>query len=136
MPKYNIFEDFINDDIREKHDEEMAQVRAILDASNLVSEAMHEKGMSQNELAKHIDVSKGYVSRLLSGSENVSLKNIARILHLLGKDLVLEVNSISSEKSNVVWADFNKPRISIHIEETVFETGVTEWNKESLGVAK
>jgi len=74
MPKYNIFEDFINDDIREKHDEEMAQVRAILDASNLVSEAMHEKGMSQNELAKHIDVSKGYVSRLLSGSENVSLK--------------------------------------------------------------
>ena len=136
MAKYNIFEEFIPEEIKEKHDEEMAQVRAVLDASILISEALHEKNMSQNELAELIGVSKGYVSRLLSGSENVSLKNIARILHLLGKEIVIETKPVKPAEGKVVWADFTGKRAKVSVEEPVFNRNATDWIHATLRAAK
>jgi hypothetical protein len=66
----------------------------------------------------------------------VSLKNIVRILHLLGKDLVFEVKTIKGKESNVIWADFSHSQPNFRIEDPVFESKGTEWNNISVGVAK
>lgn len=66
----------------------MAQTNALMQAADLVNEAMEEKGLNQTQLAKLAGVSKGYISRILSGSENMSIRNVARILHVLGKEYV------------------------------------------------
>ena len=126
MPKYMITDDFIPDEIKDLHDEEMVQGRALFDASNLISEAMYRKNISQNEMAKRIGVSRGYASRLLSGTENVSLKNLARILHLLGEDLVLST-SFKAGNTNVVWPDFCTSRVNVRFKEEVTRKPDTQW---------
>ena len=45
---------------------------------------MQENGMKRADLAKKLDVSPQYVSRLLSGTENLSFKSIANIEEKLG----------------------------------------------------
>ena len=45
---------------------------------------MQEKGMKRADLAKQLGVSPQYVSRLLSGTENLSFKSIANIEEKLG----------------------------------------------------
>ena len=126
MPKYMITDDFIPDEIKDLHDEEMVQGRALFDASNLISEAMYRKNISQNEMAKRIGVSRGYASRLLSGTENVSLKNLARILHLLGEDLVIST-SFKADTANVVWPDFSGSRVNVKFKEEVTCRPDTQW---------
>ena len=85
MSDYNIFHDSVSEDVKDIYREEYAQTAALLDAANLISEAMEEKGINRTELAKMLGVSRGYVTRLLSGHENMSIKNVVRVLHVLGK---------------------------------------------------
>lgn len=124
MPQYNAFEEYIGDSVREKHDALMAQTRALFDASNLLNDAMNSSLLSQKELSKYLGISKGYVSRLLSGTENVSLKNLAKILHMLGYELNLSASQIISDKNeNIIWADFGTSGPQSRIETcSVFES--------------
>ena len=126
MQKYVITDDYISDQVKAKYEEEIAQGRALFDASNLISEAMYRKNISQNEMAEKIGVSKGYASRLLSGTENVSLKNLARILHLLGEDLVIST-SFKADTANVVWPDFSGSRVNVKFKEEVTCRPDTQW---------
>ena len=94
MSKYNLFEDSIPENLRSKHEEIKAQTWALLEFSDIIADLMHDNNLSQTELAKKLDVSRGYVSRLLSGSENISIKNAAGILFFLGKKLVFSTENI------------------------------------------
>lgn len=123
MPKYNVFDEYIDEDIREKHNIEMTQSRVLFDASNLLSDAMNISLMSQKEISENLGLSKGYVSRLLSGTENISLKNLAKILFMLGFELKLSIKKIVSGKNeNVVWADFGKTESEVKVECSTIES--------------
>ncbi|MCK5268430.1 MAG: helix-turn-helix transcriptional regulator [Spirochaetes bacterium] len=89
MNGYDIKDHFFTED-KEKHylNEQFVQSEAIFEASNLINNAMMEKGFSQKQLSEEIGVSAGYISRLLSGNENMSVKNIARVLYALGKKYI------------------------------------------------
>lgn len=45
---------------------------------------MQEKNLSRTEMAKTLQVSPQYLSRILSGTENFSIKSVARIEATLG----------------------------------------------------
>lgn len=123
MPKYNIFEEFVEENIKEKHDALMVQTRALFNASNIISDAMISCSKSQKELSKYLGLSKGYVSRLLSGTENISLKNFAKILFMLGYELNISSTKIKSDTNdNVIWADFGKTVSRVSFESSVVET--------------
>jgi transcriptional regulator with XRE-family HTH domain len=104
MTTYNVFEEAIPEELKEKYAEEYAQTSAVLDAADLISEAMEAQGLNQKDLASKLGVSKGYVSRLLSGNENMTVKSVARVLHVLGyhyqQTLVSRVTTVKS--SNIV----------------------------------
>ena len=122
MPKYNVFEEFIDENVREKHELLMAQTRALINASNIINDAMNSWSKSQKELSQHLGLSKGYVSRLLSGTENISLKNFAKILHLLGYNLSLSAVKLKSdEPDNIIWADFAKADSQVSFESSITE---------------
>jgi len=122
MPKYNVFEEFIDENVREKHELLMAQTRALINASNIINDAMNSWSKSQKELSQHLGLSKGYVSRLLSGTENISLKNFAKILHLLGYNLSMSAVKIKSdEPDNIIWADFAKADSQVSFEYSIAE---------------
>jgi len=103
MSDYNIFNESISDEVKDIYQEEYAQTAALLDAANLISEAMEENGINQTELANKLGVSRGYVSRLLSGHENMSIKNVSRVLYILGKKYCQNtVNIKISCKDNIL----------------------------------
>lgn len=99
MSKYNIFDDSIPEEYKKQHESNKAQSEALIEVSNIVYNAMKEKGINQIELAKQLGVSRGYVSRILSGNENMSIKNVARILHELGKKYVQYTIDITGDTS-------------------------------------
>lgn len=74
MSGYNIFNDSIPVELKDLYNEEYAQTEALLNAANLISEAMEEGRINQTELADLLGVSRGYVSRLLSGNEIMSFQ--------------------------------------------------------------
>ena len=133
MSKYSLFNDSISDDVKDLYQEEYAQTAAVLDAANLISEAMEEKGINQTELARMLGVSRGYVSRLLSGNENMSIKNVARVLFKLGKKykqtvIAIETNNdygkvISFKDYTEKVADIDKRNITTKSEPTT-----TQWD--------
>ena len=49
-----------------------------------VIDYMQKNGMTRAELAKKMDVSPQYLSRIMSGTENLSLKSVAKIDVALG----------------------------------------------------
>ncbi|WP_157553165.1 helix-turn-helix domain-containing protein [Jiangella gansuensis] len=61
----------------------LAEERVVLAATELICEAMERRGISRAELAAKIQVTPSEVSQRLSGRRNLSLRNLARMLHAM-----------------------------------------------------
>lgn len=53
-----------------------------------VGELLDERGWTQRELARRLGKAESYVSRLLSGGQNATLKTLAQLQHALGAQIV------------------------------------------------
>lgn len=60
------------------------QERTVLDVTELICEKMREKVVTPAELAVRLGKTKGYVTRLLDGTTNMSLRAISDVLSVLG----------------------------------------------------
>lgn len=72
----------------------------ILDVTEQIYAVMDEEGISQQELAERLDVSKSAVSQMLSGDQNISIKRLVKVALALG--MTLEAPKL---------APFQRPRI-------------------------
>jgi AraC-like DNA-binding protein len=63
------------------------QERAILELTELVCELMDELGVSRAELARRLSTSRGYVTRLLDGSTNMTLRKITDVFSVLDRSI-------------------------------------------------
>jgi transcriptional regulator with XRE-family HTH domain len=63
---------------------EVFQEDFILDVTEQVLACMKQNGIAQAELAKRLDRSKAYLSQVLSGSRNMTLRTLADICWALG----------------------------------------------------
>src|SRR5437588_12201455 len=61
------------------------QERLILDATERICELMHEQDVSRTELALRLGKSKGYVSQMLDGTRNMTLRSVADFFLALGR---------------------------------------------------
>ena len=75
----------ISDDM---HDPEfrrlLAQEELILEVTEVLCGLLEEEKISRKELADRLGTSKGFVSQLLNGGRNLTLRTVADILHVLG----------------------------------------------------
>ena len=80
----------ISDDM---HDPEfrrlLAQEELILEVTEVLCGLLEEEKISKKELAHRLGKSKGFVSQLLNGGRNLTLRTLADILHALGYKVAL-----------------------------------------------
>ena len=60
------------------------QERLILAATELVHELLEDQGVTKTELARRLDRTKGYVTQLLAGDRNLTLRTLADLVGALG----------------------------------------------------
>ena len=63
------------------------QERAILEVTELICEIMGATGISRSELAKKLGKTKGYITQLLDGDTNMTVRTISDVFTALGKEL-------------------------------------------------
>ncbi|MCD4830596.1 MAG: helix-turn-helix transcriptional regulator [Anaerohalosphaeraceae bacterium] len=79
-----------DDDLKKLYLEE----RLILKVTNIISELMEEQDVKKIDLAERIGCSKGYITQLLDGTKNMTLKTISNVFFELGHTLTIKGVSI------------------------------------------
>jgi transcriptional regulator with XRE-family HTH domain len=68
----------------------LAQERLILDATETIIGLLEEQAVSRQELARRIGRTKSYVSQILSGDRNMTLRTLAELGYVLGQEFSVE----------------------------------------------
>lgn len=76
-----------------------AEESAVVDASEIIADALERSGITRAELARRLKVSRSEITALLEGERNLSVKKLARTLHQLGFSLVLSSRSNHSVRN-------------------------------------
>jgi len=76
---YEVFESSSDENRRLLRQEEL-----ILEITIVLSEALAEKGITKTELANRLGKTKGFVSQILAGGRNLTLRTIADVADALG----------------------------------------------------
>jgi len=61
----------------------------IADAAELVARLMEEQGVNKAELARRLGKSRAWVTQLLSGKANMTMRTFAEVVHALGAQVKL-----------------------------------------------
>ena len=71
------------------------QERIILETSDLISDLLDRTGVTKAELAERLDRSKSYVTQLLNGRANMTLRTISDVMWALDSNLVISAAPLS-----------------------------------------
>lgn len=66
-----------------------AEESAMVDAAELIAEALEASGISRAELARRLNVSRSEITSRLIGERNITVRTLATTLHALGSTLEL-----------------------------------------------
>ena len=121
----------------------LAQERLILDATEAIVGLLEEEKVSRQELARRLGKSKGFVSQLLSGERNMTLRTLADLGYALGQRFSLEAyawddqsqlgEDIQSENlSDVKSTDQSSRANAEAIEESMHDSGAANSHEYAL----
>ncbi len=84
---------------RKKSDYErlVAQETLILQATELIVELLERHSISRQELARKLGKSKGFVTQLLSGERNMTLRTLADLCYVLGQRIELTPHPVGGD---------------------------------------
>lgn len=72
-----------------------------------LKKARIDKNMTQEKLAKQIDVSVAFLSRVERGTSHINLKRLTQICEILGVSEGSILNGVSSNSDNYLASEFN-----------------------------
>jgi len=67
----------------------LAQEELILEVTETLCELLEKENVSRKDLADRLGKTKGFVSQLLNGGRNLTLRTVADILYVLGYKVTL-----------------------------------------------
>lgn len=67
------------------------EVSPLMDIAIAIAEARNKAGLSQAQLAKKLKTTQSVISRIENGNQNLSVQMLAKIAHLLGCDLRVQL---------------------------------------------
>ncbi len=76
----------------------LAQEELILEITETICDVMENEKISRKELADRLGKSKGFVSQLLTGGRNLTLRTVADILHVMGYKVSLNPQKIVKQR--------------------------------------
>jgi transcriptional regulator with XRE-family HTH domain len=89
---------FLNKRINKlKEDPEFKAEALILDITEKISHILEIKKMRRSELAKKIHCSNAYISKLLNGEENLTIKTLSKIAQALDSNLLVSFGKTTNE---------------------------------------
>ena len=74
------------------------QEKLILEVTEALSEAIEKRGLTRSEVAKRLGKTKGFVSQLLAGGRNLTLRTVADIADAIGISLRVAVQRVEISK--------------------------------------
>ncbi|WP_437203467.1 helix-turn-helix domain-containing protein [Planctomicrobium sp. SH664] len=88
---------------------EWQQERSILDTTELICEMMYEQGLSRADLAKRLGKSKGYISKFLDGTTNMTIRTISDVFGCLGYEFHPTRKPIDTPRFGEISMSFSPP---------------------------
>lgn len=85
-----------------KNSEEMKfylQEKFILEVTEIIAQLMEKKNVKKVELAKRLNRSKGYITQLLNGRANMTLRTVSDVLRALDSSLSISAQPLGFETS-------------------------------------
>lgn len=92
--------------------------RVVLEATELICELMERRGVNKAELAKRLGKSRPYITRLLNGSANMTLRTISNVLLVLGRSLHVISSPLSLRSRPNISLDFDWRNIPVSISQS------------------
>jgi len=86
----------------------LAQEELILEVTETICELLEEEKISRKELADRLGKSKGFISQLLNGGRNLTLRTVADILHVLGYKVSLNPQKEGKQRRDSKVIEFPK----------------------------
>lgn len=85
----------------------------VTDAAELVAGLMQEQGMNKAQLARRLGKSRAWVTHLLSGKANMTMRTFAEVVHLLGAQVGLSTQpqAIQQERPSLPQQRFTSFRM-------------------------
>src|SRR3989339_1681413 len=82
----------------------LAQEELILEVTETICDLLEKEKISRKELADRLGKSKGFVSQLLNGGRNLTLRTVADNFHVLGYKVSLTPHKVEVKRkeSNVI----------------------------------
>jgi len=77
------------------------QEQLLFDATELVSRAMEDEGVSRAELARRIGKSKAYVTQVLRGQGNMTLRTLSDLADALG--YAVELGAVKAKSARHIY---------------------------------
>src|SRR5687768_11308399 len=81
--KKTLVEEYVED---KTHMRLFQQERAILEVTQLIESTMDELGVNRTQLAAKLGQSKGWVTQLLDGEKNKTIRTVADVFAVLGRE--------------------------------------------------
>jgi transcriptional regulator with XRE-family HTH domain len=77
----------------------LRQEELILDATEALAQALRSSGLTQSELAARLGKTKGFVSQILGGGKNLTLRTLADVAGALGCKVQIQLRAEKAVKS-------------------------------------
>jgi len=107
----------------------LAQEELILEVTETICEVLEKEKISRKELADRLGKTKGFVSQLLNGGRNLTLRTVADILHVLGYRAYLtpfkegKQRQESNDKARTPYTPPKSPVVTMESFEFTFADG-------------
>lgn len=86
-----------------------AQEDLIIETTEAIWERMHQLGISKKDLSEKMGRSKAYISQILSGSRNMTLRTLADIAYHLDIEPKIEFTDIEKDETHQLFVERGKP---------------------------
>ena len=120
LTDYELFERSSDRNRRLLREEEL-----ILEVTEAVSAVMQEEGITKAQLARHMGRTKGFITQLLSGSRNLTLRTLAGMADALGYRVTITV----SKDRHRMSASGESPYLRVV---DLGPLGLSSWNQEPI----
>lgn len=92
------------------------QEKLLLEAQALIVEAMDAAEISRAELARRMNVTRGYITQVLSGKNNPTLRSFADFMTVLNAEAVLSNRALAHVHAvQRVWRVYDGDKQTLHV---------------------
>ena len=89
------------------------QEKTILECTEAICEAMERIGVTKAELARRLGRTKGFITQLLDGRANMTLRTVSDVLGALGYELKVNVGSIGKVRNMKTIFEKNSKKATV-----------------------